>query len=35
MNIFKKIGKTAIAIVTAPVKIIGGVVLLSKFRDKQ
>jgi hypothetical protein len=34
MNIFKKIGKAAVAIVTAPVKAVAAVVLINKFRDK-
>ena len=34
MSIFKKIGKTAMAIVTAPVKVVGALVLLSRFKDK-
>jgi hypothetical protein len=34
MSIFKKIGKTAVAIVTAPAKVVGAIVLLSKFKDK-
>jgi hypothetical protein len=34
VNVFKKIGKVAVAVVTLPVKIVMGVVLISKFRDK-
>lgn len=34
MNPFKKVAKIAVAIVTAPVKIVAAVVLLGKFKDK-
>jgi hypothetical protein len=33
MNVFKKIGKVAAAVVLAPVKIVAGIVLLTKFKD--
>lgn len=34
MSIFKKIGKVAVAIATAPVRAVAAVVLINKFRDK-